>query len=66
MGQPHRLNITLSEEAIKFLRSKVSSGEYDSESEVINEGLRPKPNWKRLEDYLGENGLVSWRVYRRG
>jgi antitoxin ParD1/3/4 len=39
MGQSHRLNITLSEEAIQFVRGKVSSGEFASESAVILEGL---------------------------
>ena len=39
MGQSRDLNITLSDEAVEFVRSKVSSGEYASESEVINEGV---------------------------
>jgi Arc/MetJ-type ribon-helix-helix transcriptional regulator len=38
MGQTNHLNITLTDEAaIKFVRSKVSSGEYASESDVIND-----------------------------
>ena len=39
MGQVHRLNITLSDEAVQFVRNKVSSGEYASESDVIHQGL---------------------------
>ena len=37
MGQTNHLNITLTDEAtIQFVRSKVRSGEYASESDVIN------------------------------
>ena len=39
MAHSHHLNITLSEEAAEFVRNRVSSGEYASESDVINEGL---------------------------
>ena len=39
MAHSHNLTVTLSDEAIQFLRSKVSNGEYASESDVINEGL---------------------------
>jgi antitoxin ParD1/3/4 len=39
MGRSQRLSIMLSEDAAQFVRSKVSSGEYRSESEVIQEGL---------------------------
>jgi Arc/MetJ-type ribon-helix-helix transcriptional regulator len=39
MGQTHNLNITLSVAAAEFVRDKVSSGEYESESDVINNCL---------------------------
>ena len=39
MGQAHNLNVTLSDAAVEFVRSKVSSGEYASESDVISESL---------------------------
>ncbi len=39
MAYSHNLKITLSDAALKFVRSKVSSGEYASESEVVLEGL---------------------------
>ena len=39
MGRSHNLNVTLSDEAVEFVRSKVSSGQYASESDVINESL---------------------------
>jgi antitoxin ParD1/3/4 len=34
-----QFNITLSDAAAEFVRDKVSSGEYDSESDVISEGI---------------------------
>ena len=39
MGQSHNLNVTLSDAAVEFIRSKVSSGQYATESDVINESL---------------------------
>ena len=39
MGQSHNLNVTLSDTAAEFVRNKVSSGQYASESDVINESL---------------------------
>jgi Arc/MetJ-type ribon-helix-helix transcriptional regulator len=37
MAHSNRLNITLSDDAVQFIRSKLANGEYSSESEVINE-----------------------------
>ncbi len=34
-----QFNITLSDAAAEFVRDKVASGEYDSESDVISEGI---------------------------
>ena len=39
MGQSSRVHVTLSPEAAEFVRSKISSGEFDSESAVIGRGL---------------------------
>jgi putative addiction module CopG family antidote len=39
MGQSHNLNIKVSDEAAEFIRGKIASGEYASESDVIQEGL---------------------------
>jgi antitoxin ParD1/3/4 len=39
MPQATSLQVTLSEEALKFVREKVSKGEFASESEVINESV---------------------------
>jgi len=39
MGQSNRLSVELPEDALQFVRKKVSSGEFASESEVIQEGL---------------------------
>jgi antitoxin ParD1/3/4 len=39
MAHTHDLNIKLSDEAVEFIRGKVSSGEYSSESDVISESL---------------------------
>ena len=39
MPQVTSLQITLSEDALKFVREKVSKGEFASESDVINESV---------------------------
>jgi putative addiction module CopG family antidote len=39
MAHSQTLRITLSDEMVAFIRDRVSSGEYESESEVIGEGL---------------------------
>jgi putative addiction module CopG family antidote len=39
MAHPLNLNVTLSDATAEFVRDKVSSGEYASENDVINEGL---------------------------
>jgi antitoxin ParD1/3/4 len=46
MAQTQEFTVRLSEEAVQFVRGKVSSGEYASESEVIRESLEVL----RLED----------------
>jgi antitoxin ParD1/3/4 len=39
MAQTHEFTVRLSDETAEFLRSKVSSGEFASESDVIRESL---------------------------
>ena len=39
MAHSQTISITLSDEMIAFIRDKVSSGEYESESEVVVESL---------------------------
>jgi antitoxin ParD1/3/4 len=39
MGQTQELKVVLSEEAAQFVQSKVSSGEFASESDVVRESL---------------------------
>jgi antitoxin ParD1/3/4 len=39
MPQATSLQVTLSEDALKFVREKVSTGEFASESDVINESV---------------------------
>jgi antitoxin ParD1/3/4 len=46
MGQPEKLDITLPDDLLKFVRSKVSRGEFASESEVILDALEAL----RIED----------------
>jgi putative addiction module CopG family antidote len=51
-----QLNITLPEELAAFVRARVASGQYASESEVIQDGIeelidreRPLEKWLRTE-----------------
>jgi antitoxin ParD1/3/4 len=39
MQQTSTLQVTLPQEALDFVKTKVASGEYSSESEVIREGI---------------------------
>jgi antitoxin ParD1/3/4 len=57
MAHSHNLNITLSDDAVQFVRSKVSSGEYASESDVINESLEAlKQEASEFEHWLKDVG----------
>jgi putative addiction module CopG family antidote len=40
MRSTQQFSITLSDEMAEMVRARVRSGEYDSESEVVGEGLR--------------------------
>jgi len=39
MAQTSTLQVTLPQESVDFVQSKVASGEFDSESEVVREGI---------------------------
>ena len=53
MRSTQQFSITLSNELAEMVRSKVESGEYASESEVIREGLRSLQNQERaVENWL--------------
>lgn len=53
MRTTQQFSVTLSNELAEMVRSKVESGEYASESEVIREGLRALQRHERaLEDWL--------------
>ncbi len=41
MRSTQQLSVTLPNEMAQMVKSKVSSGEYASDSEVIRDGLRP-------------------------
>jgi antitoxin ParD1/3/4 len=63
MGQSHDLHITLSDEAVQFVRRKVSSGEYASESDVINESVAVlQDNDTEVERWLRDVGVP---IYER-
>lgn len=53
MRSTQQLSITLPNEMAEFVRAKVASGEYASESEVIRDGLRAMQTRDRaLENWL--------------
>jgi putative addiction module CopG family antidote len=39
MPVDHEISVKLSEESLDFVQSKIASGEYESESEVLNDGI---------------------------
>jgi putative addiction module CopG family antidote len=61
-----QLNITLPEELVAFVRARVASGQYASESDVIQEGIEelidrenPLPDWLRAE---GAAAYDAWKA----
>jgi len=55
MRSTQQFSVTLSNELAEMVRSKVASGEYASESEVIRDGLRALQRHERaLESWLRE------------
>lgn len=61
-----QLNITLPEELAAFVRARVASGQYASESDVIRDGIEelidresPLPDWLRAE---GAAAFDAWKA----
>ncbi|MBU2773243.1 type II toxin-antitoxin system ParD family antitoxin [Acidithiobacillus ferrooxidans] len=53
MRSTQQMSITLPLEMVRFIKNKVASGEYASESEVIRDGLRMLQTRDRvIEDWL--------------
>lgn len=58
MRSTQQFSITLPNEMAQMVKSKVSSGEYASESEVIRDGLRAlQARDKALENWLRTEGV---------
>ena len=61
MRTTRQLSITLPDEMAAMVRSKVESGEYASESEVIREGLRALQRHDRALDlWLKEHAAAAY------
>ena len=62
---PTTLQVTLSQEAFEFVQKKVASGEYASESELLNESLALLQDQKdELEHWLRTVGVPSFERIR--
>ena len=60
MRSTQQLSVTLPNEMAQMVKSKVSSGEYASDSEVIRDGLRAlQARDKALESWLRTEG-AQW------
>lgn len=65
MRSARQFSISLPEEMATLVRTKVASGEYASESEVIREGLSTLTAGKRASaDWLRQQALPSYDAYR--
>ena len=65
MASTQQLSITLSDEMASNVRAKVASGEYASESEVIQEALRGVYGHEQsLEDWLHNQVAGSYDALR--
>ena len=64
MRSTQQFSVTLPHEMAALVRTKVASGEYASESEVIREGLRALTARERaLDDWLRQQALPSYDAY---
>lgn len=60
------LSVTLPHDMAKMVKDKVASGDYATESEVIQEGLRAlKARDSAEEDWLRTEGVARYDAYRR-
>lgn len=61
MRTTQQFSVTLPNEMAQMVKSKVSSGEYASESEVIRDGLRAlQARDKALESWLNTEGVAAY------
>lgn len=61
MRSTQQFSVTLPNEMAQMVKSKVSSGEYASESEVIRDGLRAlQARDKALESWLRTEGVDAY------
>ena len=59
------ISITLPHEMVRLIKSKVASGEYASESEVVRDGLRTlQARDAVLEKFLREEAAKSYDEYK--
>jgi antitoxin ParD1/3/4 len=64
MRKTHPVTVTLSDEMAAFMREKVTSGEYVTESEVIRDGLRAlQARDAALERWLRDEAAKSYDAY---
>ncbi len=60
------LKVTLPAELARMVEEKVASGAYESESEVIREGLRAlQAQEVAIEQWLRTEGVARFEAYRR-
>ncbi|ASJ62531.1 type II toxin-antitoxin system ParD family antitoxin [Sinorhizobium meliloti] len=61
MRSTQQFSVTLPNEMAQMVKTKVSSGEYASESEVIRDGLRAlQARDKALESWLRTEGVAAY------
>lgn len=61
MRSTQQFSITLPKEMAQMVKTKVSSGEYASESEVIRDGLRAlQARDKAFEEWLRTEGVAAY------
>ena len=64
MRSTQQFSVTLPNEMAALVKSKVASGEYASESEVIRDGLRALSARERaVDDWLRQRALPSYDAY---
>ena len=66
MPDARALTITLSAELTQLVKEKVASGAYESESEVIREGLRAlQAQEAAVDEWLRTEGVARYEAYHR-
>lgn len=60
-----QISITLPEELAAFVRARVASGQYASESEVVRDGIEELIDRERpLEEWLGTEGVSGYDEWK--